>query len=434
MHKLKVQNIGAGLAQFFGISPETGNGLLLAARFIPEIFSPLSTRLRSYPLPFGSVFLVLLLVAFSLPAELTVSNSLLFWFFVHCFFRAYPSLLALGPPREFAATDYLGHIYGALAALLLGGWHLLRRLTVGSPHLQSWLALTVLCISTLPWKGEKAALEGNMKEQLPTIKRIKHGKNCACEKLVFDKTWTSQIRFYSTMWPNPTDQVNQLLALRQFLLQNLTSLSQRMHILLQENQVLIWVDLCFESSAWKFACGSMIGNFISEMADSGLGNYVGRQVGIWVTWLFKHWICPSPQKYTNSMHFDGFFRVLFPPEWVLKLEEVVQWAQGLTQSQLIWPGDRHVFGSVAKVKALRASDQSTVCWYFNHFSNFRAFPFSEENGNGMQCSSNQDWDENWLTVGVWTHSSPRFHLCLAKPSDECGTQGTLFSRAVVQRP
>ncbi|CAL1130727.1 unnamed protein product [Cladocopium goreaui] len=133
-----------GLAQFFGISPETGNGLLLAARFIPEIFSPLSTRLRSYPLPFGSVFLVLLLVAFSLPAELTVSNSLLFWFFVHCFFRAYPSLLALGPPREFAATDYLGHIYGALAALLLGGWHLLRRLTVGSPHLQSWLALTVL--------------------------------------------------------------------------------------------------------------------------------------------------------------------------------------------------------------------------------------------------------------------------------------------------
>ena len=121
--------------------------------------------------------------------------------------------------------------------------------------------------------------------------------------------------------------------------------------------------------------------------------------------------------------------------WNLKnLEEVVQWAQGLTQSQLIWPGDRHVFGSVAKVKALRASDQSTVCWYFNHFSNFRAFPFSEENGNGMQCSSNQDWDENWLTVGVWTHSSPRFHLCLAKPSDECGTQGTLFSRAVVQRP
>ena len=295
-------------------------GCCWRARFIPEIFSPLSTRLRSYPLPFGSVFLVLLLVAFSLPAELTVSNSLLFWFFVHCFFRAYPSLLALGPPREFAATDYLGHIYGALAALLLGGWHLLRRLTVGSPHLQSWLALTVLCISTLPWKGEKAALEGNMKEQLPTIKRIKHG-NCACEKLVFDKTWTSQIRFYSTMWPNPTDQVNQLLALRQFLLQNLTSLSQRMHILLQENQVLIWVDLCFESSAWKFACGSMIENFISEMADSGLGNYVGRQVGIWVTWLFKHWICPSPQKYINSMHFDGFFRVLFPPEWVLKLEE-----------------------------------------------------------------------------------------------------------------
>eukprot|EP00435_Cladocopium_sp_Y103_P006019 s5314_g1.t3 len=140
-----------GLAQFFGISPETANGLLLAARFIPEIFSPLSTRLRSYPLVFGSVFLVMLLVAFSLPAELTVSNSLLFWFFVHCFFRAYPSLLALGPPREFAATDYLGHIYGALAAVLLGGWQLFRRLTVmGSPHLQSWLALTVLCISTLP--------------------------------------------------------------------------------------------------------------------------------------------------------------------------------------------------------------------------------------------------------------------------------------------
>ena len=139
-----------GLAQFFGISPETGNALLFAARFIPEVCSPLSTRLRRSPALFGSAFFMLLLGALSLP-ELTVSNSLLFWFFFHCLFRAYPWLLAVGPPREFAATDHMGHIYGAVTALLAGSWHLFQKFQVGKPpQLQSWLASIVLGMSTLP--------------------------------------------------------------------------------------------------------------------------------------------------------------------------------------------------------------------------------------------------------------------------------------------
>lgn len=66
----------AGLAQFFGSSPETANGLLLTARFIPEIVSPLSTRLRRYPVLFGGVFFLLLAVAFSFPAQVTRGGKL----------------------------------------------------------------------------------------------------------------------------------------------------------------------------------------------------------------------------------------------------------------------------------------------------------------------------------------------------------------------
>eukprot|EP00438_Fugacium_kawagutii_P009799 Skav218820 [mRNA] locus=scaffold1140:555924:563047:+ [translate_table: standard] len=82
-------------------------------------------------------------------ANVTVSKSLLFWFFWHCLLRAYPSLLALGPPREFAATDYVGHLFGALAAVLAAMLQIFSKLQQGL-SLQSILALVVLCISTRP--------------------------------------------------------------------------------------------------------------------------------------------------------------------------------------------------------------------------------------------------------------------------------------------
>lgn len=139
------------LADNFKISAEYANALLVAARFLPEFLSPLSTRLRKHLFWSLSIFLLLIAMAVSLPARLTVSNSLLFWFFFHCLFRTYPWLLDLGPPREFASTDYMGHIYGAIFSALCGSWHLVNRILQSDlPHLQSWLALIVLCISTLP--------------------------------------------------------------------------------------------------------------------------------------------------------------------------------------------------------------------------------------------------------------------------------------------
>lgn len=139
------------LADNFKISAEYANALLVAARFLPEFLSPLSTRLRKHLFWSLSIFLLLIAMAVCLPARLTVSNSLLFWFFFHCLFRTYPWLLDLGPPREFASTDYMGHIYGAIFSALCGSWHLVNRILQSDlPHLQSWLALIVLCISTLP--------------------------------------------------------------------------------------------------------------------------------------------------------------------------------------------------------------------------------------------------------------------------------------------
>lgn len=141
------------LADNFKISAEYANALLVAARFLPEFLSPLSTRLRKHLFWSLSIFLLLIAMAVCLPARLTVSNSLLFWFFFHCLFRTYPWLLDLGPPREFASTDYMGHIYGAIFSALCGSWHLVNRILQSDlPHLQSWLALIVLCISTLPWR------------------------------------------------------------------------------------------------------------------------------------------------------------------------------------------------------------------------------------------------------------------------------------------
>eukprot|EP00434_Breviolum_minutum_P004274 symbB.v1.2.003769.t1/scaffold207.1/size268535/16 len=132
------------LADNFKISAEYANALLVAARFLPEFLSPLSTRLRKHLFWSLSIFLLLIAMAVSLPARLTVSNSLLFWFFFHCLFRTYPWLLDLGPPREFASTDYMGHIYGAIFSALCGSWHLVNRILQSDlPHLQSWLALIV---------------------------------------------------------------------------------------------------------------------------------------------------------------------------------------------------------------------------------------------------------------------------------------------------
>ena len=138
-----------GLEDCFGASSAVTNSLLLAARVLPEVFSPRSSRIRAYP--FAAAFLVALLVsaAYRSPVSISVAQAVSFWLAVHCLLRLFPAIISLHPEREYAAVDYAGHVYGALYAGLCGACHLLlnRR---ACPSAQAWVALVVLTLSTLP--------------------------------------------------------------------------------------------------------------------------------------------------------------------------------------------------------------------------------------------------------------------------------------------
>ncbi|CAK8995810.1 unnamed protein product, partial [Durusdinium trenchii] len=136
------------LAASFRLSSPQAKAMLVGARLAPEFVSPVSTRLRKH-LPFYvSACTALVYLAACAPADLTVSNAILVWFAFHCFFRTFPNILALDV-REYAATDFAGHIYGALFAAMCGTCHLILQ-SQALPALQSWLALLVLLVATLP--------------------------------------------------------------------------------------------------------------------------------------------------------------------------------------------------------------------------------------------------------------------------------------------
>ncbi|CAJ1424152.1 unnamed protein product [Effrenium voratum] len=94
--------------------------VLVLARLLPEFVSPVSTRLRKYPLCSLLVSLLLALASAQLRFGLSVAQALSFWFGVNSLLRLCPSLLALPPVAEYAATDFTGHLVGACYGAMCG--------------------------------------------------------------------------------------------------------------------------------------------------------------------------------------------------------------------------------------------------------------------------------------------------------------------------
>ncbi|CAE7453958.1 unnamed protein product [Symbiodinium sp. CCMP2592] len=138
-----------GLEDCFGVRSAVAHSLLLAARILPEVFSPRSSRIREYPSAAAFLAALLVFAAYRSPVSISVAQAVSLWLAVHCLLRLFPAVVSLHPEREYAAVDYAGHVYGALYAGLCGACHLLlnRR---KSPSTQAWLALAVLTLSTLP--------------------------------------------------------------------------------------------------------------------------------------------------------------------------------------------------------------------------------------------------------------------------------------------
>ena len=137
------------LRECFRLDSNVANSVLVAARVIPEFVSPRSTRLRTYFLPAILIFFAALIAAFRAQISLSVAQAILFWFALHCILRSCPAIVSLSPHMEYAATDYAGHIYGALYAGLCGACHLCLT-GKALPGCNALLAIGMLTLSTLP--------------------------------------------------------------------------------------------------------------------------------------------------------------------------------------------------------------------------------------------------------------------------------------------
>ena len=138
-----------GLEDCFGARSAVANSLLLAARILPEVFSPRSSRIREYPFAAACLAALLVFAAYRSPVSISVAQAVSLWLAVHCLLRLFPAAVSLHPEREYAAVDYAGHVYGASYAGLCGACHLLLN-HKSCPSTQAWLALAVLTLSTFP--------------------------------------------------------------------------------------------------------------------------------------------------------------------------------------------------------------------------------------------------------------------------------------------
>ena len=139
----------SSLSQCFMLDSNVANSFLVAARLLPEFISPRSSRLKKHCLPATLILCMLIFGAFRAPVSLTVAQAVSFWFSLHCLLRLCPAILSLSPQSEYAATDYAGHIYGALYAGLCGACHLYLN-SIAWPGVHAILALVILTLSTLP--------------------------------------------------------------------------------------------------------------------------------------------------------------------------------------------------------------------------------------------------------------------------------------------